>query len=82
MAHISSAIRVISAVWLVVVLLGLILGIPYVIGRAVEISPFEDPVVQMLFMLVVSAIPAAFGLAFATHRRHVEETEEWLADLR
>jgi hypothetical protein len=36
----------------------------------------------MMFLLLASAIPAAFGLAYASHRRKVEETEDWIADLR
>lgn len=82
MGKLSKGIRLASAIWLVVVFLGLILGIPYVLDRMVESSPLEDPVVQLLFLLVASSIPAAFGLAYATHRRRVEDTEEWLADLR
>jgi hypothetical protein len=39
-------------------------------------------VVQIFFILIATAIPAAFGLAYATHMRSVEETEEWLDDLR
>lgn len=82
MSHISKAIRVVSAVWLVVVLCALLMGIPYILGRGVESSPLEDPVVQIFFLLISTAIPAAFGLAYATHRRRVEETEDWLEDLR
>ena len=82
MSHISTAIRVVSATWLVVVLCALLIGIPYIMGRGVKSSPMEDPVVQIFFLLVATSIPAAFGLAYASHRRSVEETEEWLDDLR
>lgn len=82
MTRTTTAIRVVSAIWLVVVLLGLILWVPYVVDRVTESSPFTDSVVQMMFLLLASAIPAAFGLAYASHRRRVEETEDWIADLR
>jgi hypothetical protein len=82
MTRTTTAIRVVSAIWLVVVLLGLILWVPYVVDRVTESSPFTDSVVQMMFLLLASAIPAAFGLAYASHRRKVEETEDWIADLR
>ncbi len=78
----TNALRVACAVWLVVVFLGLMLGIPYVIGRPTKTSPLDDPVVQMLFLLVASSVPAALGLAYATHRRRVEEIEEWMEGLR
>ena len=82
MSRISTVIRIASAAWLVVVLLALIFGIPYLIDLAAGSSPLQDPVVQMLFLLVASAIPAAFGLAYATYRRRQEEVEEYLEDLR
>lgn len=82
MSHVSRAIRIVSAVWLVVVLCALLVGIPYILGRGTDSSPFEDPVVQIFFLLISTAIPAAFGLAYATHRRRVEETEDWLEGLR
>ena len=81
MAHISKAIRIISAVWLVVVFLTLLIAVPYILGRTSITSPLEDPVIQMIFLLVASAIPAAFGLAYASHRRQVEETEDWMKGL-
>jgi hypothetical protein len=58
------------------------MGIPYLMGRGLQSSPFEDPVVQIFFILIATAIPAAFGLAYATHRKSVEDTELWLKDLR
>jgi len=78
----TQVIRVLSATWLVVVFLGLVLGVPYVIGRPSSTSPLDDPIVQMLFLLLVSSVPAAFGLAYASHRRRIEDTEEWLEGLR
>jgi len=81
LAHLSQVIRVVSAIWLVVVFLALLVGIPYVIGRVGGSSPFEDPVVQLLFLLIASSIPAAFGLAYASHKRKIEETEHWMEGL-
>ena len=82
MSHLSKTIRVISAVWLIVVLCALLMGIPYLLTRGPDSSPFEDPVIRIFFLLIATAIPAAFGLAYSTHRRSVEETEAWLVDLR
>lgn len=78
----TQVIRIVSATWLVVVFLGLLLGVPYVIGRPSSTSPLDDPIIQMLFLLLVSSVPAAFGLAYAGHRRRVEETEQWMEGLR
>jgi hypothetical protein len=78
----TKAIRIVCATWLVVVFLGLILGVPYVIGRPSDTSPLDDPIVQMLSLLVATSVPAAFGLAYATHRRRAEETEQWIEGLR
>lgn len=84
MARLSQVVRVASAIWLVVVFLSLLIGIPYVIGRVAgssPSSPFEDPVVRLLFLLIASSIPAAFGLAYASHRRKIEEAERWMEGL-
>ncbi len=79
----TQIIRIVSATWLVVVFLGLIIGIPYILGTeyAESASALQDPVVWLLFGLIASAIPATFGLAYARHREHVEEIEEWTQDL-
>jgi len=77
----TQIIRIVSATWLVVVFLALIIGIPYTLGREYTGSAMEDPVVWLLFGLIASAIPATFGLAYARHRRQMEEIEEWTEDL-
>lgn len=81
MGRATVALRVISAIWLVVVFLGLIIAVPYVIGRTNLESPLQDPVVQIIFALISSSIPAAFGLAYARHRRRLEEAEKWVEGL-
>jgi len=81
LGRLNLALRIMCAIWLVVVFLGLLISVPYVLSKTNVTEPLEDPVVQLIFILISSSIPAAFGLAYANHRRKIEEAREWVEGL-